>query len=132
MAAVTDWRPYPKSVQLGGQRKRYRRRVASPKQWAAIRAEKIERAPCRVCGIVFVNVPGMDAHHLIPRDQFGDDVADNIVPLCRDCHTSIERLHPKAAIVALLASLSDAEYAYAVDRAGEDFAERIYRMEYTR
>jgi len=39
--------PYPKSAQLARQEKRYRRKVASPKMWARIAAEK--QGPCRAC-----------------------------------------------------------------------------------
>ena len=39
--------PYPKSRQLARGERRYRRKVASAKQWQAIMAAKI--GPCRVC-----------------------------------------------------------------------------------
>ena len=42
-----DVTPFPKSVQLARGERRYKRKVASPKQWQAISEAK--RGPCRVC-----------------------------------------------------------------------------------
>ena len=127
-------KPYSKAQQLARGERRYRRKVASPKQWQAIIAAK--GADCRVC----VNVPQspngqITYHHLIPRDFGGDDVADNVIPLCRGCHfvvTATIGMDDKRRIESLLANLSDAEYAYAVGKAGEDWAERIYGLRYSR
>jgi 5-methylcytosine-specific restriction endonuclease McrA len=72
--------------------RRYRRKVASPKQWQAIIAAK--GGPCRVCNDPASNgrVHGsIHFHHLVARARGGDDVADNIVPLCGDCHDLITR-----------------------------------------
>jgi hypothetical protein len=120
--------PYPKSAQLARGARRYPRKVASPKQWQAIGAAK--SGPCRVCsqrgklGEVFL-------HHLVFREDFGDDVPDNIVPVCRDCHAA---LHNRAPAIArlLLTRLTDAEYAYMIDRGGEDYPERAYGISYER
>jgi 5-methylcytosine-specific restriction endonuclease McrA len=127
-----DAKPRPKSAQFARGRRRYRRKVASPKQWQAIVAAKV--GPCRVCcdpcsnGARFSRV---QFHHVIARDHFGDDVPDNIIPVCEHCH---HRVTSRAAAEsrALLASLSDAEYAYMVERGGEDYAERAYGVRYTR
>lgn len=120
-----DAHPFPKVVQLARGTGRYRRRVASPKQWAAIREAKLDR--CRVCG----NLGGLHLHHLVPRDWHGDDLADNLVPLCSYCHPQVTMLR-EHAVHALLTSLSDAEYAYAVGKAGEAAFERIYGLRYAR
>ena len=40
-------KPYPKAQQLARGERRYRRKVASAKQWQRIAAEK--QGPCRVC-----------------------------------------------------------------------------------
>ena len=98
---MAEAKPYSKAQQLARGERRYRRKVASPKQW------------------------------LIPRDFGGDDVADNIVPLCQHDHDMVTRREPEH-VRALLSSLSDAEYAYAVGKAGEDWAERIYGLRYSR
>lgn len=118
--------PYPKSRQLARGERRYRRKVASPKQWQAIIAAKA--GPCRACG-------GLDRpiqfHHLVSRAQGGDDVADNILPLCDVCHGSVT-VGGVMAVRYMGETLTDAEYAYAIGKAGEDFFERAYGLEYTR
>jgi 5-methylcytosine-specific restriction endonuclease McrA len=127
-----DAKPRPKSAQLARGQRRYRRKVASPKQWQAIIAEK--QGPCRVC--VTLSGNGHDTglvqmHHIVSREDFGDDVADNIVPLHAPCHDRVTRRKSLAAL-ALLTSLSEAEYAYAVTKAGEDYFERAYGVTYSR
>jgi len=129
---MTDAKPYPKAQQLARGAKRYRRKVASPKQWQAIIAEKV--GPCRVCGSTASNgrVYGkVQFHHVIPRGFHGDDIADNIIPLCFDCHHAASIL-VKDVCLTLCASLTDAEYAYAIDKAGEGVFERVYGIEYGR
>jgi 5-methylcytosine-specific restriction endonuclease McrA len=84
--------PFPKSKQLARGERRYRRKVASPKQWQAIIAAK--GGPCRVCSDPASNgrVHGLiEFHHLVSRARGGDDVAENIVPLCHDCHDAVTR-----------------------------------------
>jgi hypothetical protein len=123
-----DVTPFPKSAQLHRGERRYRRKVASAKSWQKIWDAK--RGPCRVCSDrSFTSV--IDPHHLVRREDAGDDVPDNIVPLCRGCH---EALHKRAPAICrlLLSKLSDAEYAYMVQRGGEDYAERVYGIEYQR
>jgi 5-methylcytosine-specific restriction endonuclease McrA len=116
--------PYPKSRQLARGRRRYRRKVASPKQWQAIEAAKL--APCRIC-----DAPVVELHHIVPRDLGGNDVPDNIVPLCPLCHKRITERWPLHGN-ALVRSLTDAEYSHAVEKAGENVWERVYGIEYTR
>lgn len=89
--------------------------------WQAIIAAK--RGPCRVCGLGAL--PHYHMHHLVPRAQGGDDVADNIAPLCAACHEAVTRLFP-AALALLAESLSDAEYAYVVGKLGEGGMERLF------
>src|SRR5438105_14697900 len=82
--------PDPKARTLARGPRRYRRKVASPKQWQAIIAAK--QGPCRVCcdpcsnGSQFGRI---QFHHLVSRAQNGDDVEDNIVPLCLTCHAAV-------------------------------------------
>ena len=121
-----DAKPYTKEAQLARGPKRYRRKVASPKQWQAIQAAKF--APCRVCKGGKIT---LEFHHLIPRDWHGDDVGDNIIALCSGCHDGVELREP-AHCRLMLTRLSDAEYAYAVGKVGEAWAERIYGIEYER
>lgn len=118
--------PYPKSRQLARGAKRYRRIVASPKQWAAIVTAK--QGPCRVCLDPAANgrmYGRIEFHHLVSRAQLGDDVPDNIVPLCPDCHLSVTSNNP-VPLAALAASLTDGEYAYVIGKLGEAALERLY------
>lgn len=128
-------RPAPKSAQTARRTKKYRRKVASPKQWAGLHSEK--NGPCRLCG-----KPGpSQLHHVIPRDRGGDDVAENLVPLCAECHGFVEA-RVQDVCRRLVESLwrdgtepgprggPKDEYSYAVDRGGENFAESIYGLRY--
>lgn len=127
-----DVTPFPKSAQLARGPKRYRRKVATPKQWQAIQAAKCRE--CRVCSANPIhNGVTIDPHHLVPRSapHFGDDLRENIVGLCRPCHEGVTLREP-AHCRLMLTRLSDAEYTYAISRAGEDFAERVYGIEYDR
>lgn len=126
-------KPYSKSQQLARGERRYRRKVASPKQWQAIMAAKV--GPCRVCEAISGTTKqpeyGVQYHHLVSRQDGGDDVTDNIVPVCSLHHgdvTGRSRNHAKL----LLSTLSDAEYAYMVERGGEDYPERAYGISYGR
>jgi 5-methylcytosine-specific restriction endonuclease McrA len=120
-----DWKPDPKPAR---QRKPYRRRVASAKQWARIVAEKI--GPCRVCGQAAYNggdFPQVQFHHVVKRADGGDDVAENIIPLCLTCHDLVTRRMPATCLVMLL-SLEPDEHAYMIERGGKLYAERGYGL----
>lgn len=114
--------PFPKSSQLARGERRYRRKVASPKQWAAIRAEKLDGMTCRLCLTLW---PPLEAHHLISRAALGDDVADNIVPLCPDCHAEVTQRH-RSALRALQQRLLVQERAYVVGKLGEGAMGRLF------
>lgn len=127
-----DAQPRPKSAQLARGARRYRRKVASPKRWQAIIDAK--QGPCRACNDPATNgrLYGLiQFHHLVARVHGGDDLADNIVPLCPVCHDAVTRRDAGAADL-MLRSLTDAEYAYAIQRGGEDYFERAYGLRYTR
>lgn len=129
---MSEARPFPKSAQLARGERRYRRKVASPKQWQAIAAAKM--GPCRVCEArgVFVPSPGwMQLHHLVARAHGGADTAANIVPLCSLCHSDVTGRN-RDACEALLSTLADDEYAYCVSQGGEDYFERAYGIVYAR
>jgi 5-methylcytosine-specific restriction endonuclease McrA len=127
-----DVTPDPKARTLAHGQRRYRRKIASPKQWQAIIAAK--QGPCRVCGDVATNgrLYGLiQFHHIVPRSWHGDDVPDNIAPLCPGCHDDVTRCE-LLACRALIESLTDAEYAYAIQKSGESFFERCYGLTYAR
>jgi hypothetical protein len=120
MKAGTYDKPFPKSAQLARGERRYRRKVASPKQWQAIIAAK--NGPCRVCEHHFY---AMQYHHLIARIHGGGDAPDNIVPLCGVCHALVTagRTGP---LRVLAGSLTDSERAYVVGKLGEDGLSRLF------
>lgn len=128
-----DAQPYSKDAQLARGERRYKRKVASPKQWQAIIAAK--RDSCRVCEVEFggpgLSVAGIELHHLVARVHGGGDEPDNIVPLCAIHHADITKRNAPAAR-ALLSTLSDAEYAYMIDNGGEDYPVRAYGVSYGR
>jgi len=129
---VTDARPYTKEQQLARGQRRHVRKKASPGTWQRIIDAKI--GPCRVCLDPASNgrLHGkIQFHHVVPRDLGGDDVADNIVPLCHECHTYVTSRDQVSGML-LVSRLTDAEYAYAIDKAGEQVFERVYGIEYTR
>lgn len=129
-AAMSE--PYPKAKQLARGERRYRRKVASPKQWQAIIAAK--QGPCRVCSTPTSNgfdIGKVEFHHVVARVHGGEDKADNIVPIHRFCHGMVTARSP-GHCKQLLGSLSDAEYAYMIERGGEDYPERAYGVTYTR
>jgi len=118
--------PDPKSRSLARGERRYRRKVASPKQWQAIIEAK--KGPCRVCVQPTSNghgFPVIEFHHLVPRAQGGDDIEDNIVPLCYGCHFCVTT-HSPWSLAALAASLTDSEYAYVVSKLGESGPARLF------
>jgi len=111
--------PYPKASQLARGERRYRRKVASPKQWQAIIEAK--RGPCRLER--FICEGRIEYHHIVPRSQGGDDVEDNIAPLCTYHHANLWMPSPRRAFAELL---TDAEYAYVVGKLGESGMERLF------
>ena len=120
--------PHGKDAQLARGQRRYRRKVASPKQWQAIIAGK--GTMCRLAG-EWAQCGAVEYHHLVSRQDGGDDVPDNIVPLCGHCHrmvTAREGEHCRS----LLSNLTDGEYAYMIDKGGEDYPERAYGIVYAR
>lgn len=116
-----DWRPtFSGGI---GKKKPASRRRAGAARWAEIREHKL--GPCRVCG----GTVGIQMHHLVPRSQGGSDTEANITPLCRPDHDAVTR-GDRHACATLRASLTDAEYAYAVDMLGEARFEARYPVEY--
>lgn len=121
----TDVTPFPKTAQLARKERKYKRKVASPKQWQAIAAER--QGPCLICGAPAPN----ELHHVLPRAHGGEDKAKNLAPLCRGCHDLITRRDPQAAR-AFVDALDDDSYAYAVTEGGENIWERHYGLTYLR
>lgn len=118
--------PHPKEKQLARGERRYRRKVASPREWAAIIAAK--QGPCRVCVNVRANghdYGRIEFHHLVARARGGDDVADNIVPVHAYCHDAVTR-RDAGALAAVAESLSELEHAYIVGKLGDTALVRLF------
>lgn len=117
--------PFPKSRQLARGERRYRRKVASPKQWLAIREEKMQEG-CRIgWSKAHRDSLTIHLHHLVPRSQGGDDIAANLIPLCPECHRRVTE-NDRQALAMVAASLQDAERAYIVGKLGEGALERLF------
>lgn len=54
--------------------------------------EKIKRMPCLVCGRGPV-----DCAHITTK-KLGGDAANNVIPLCRDCHISQHQMGIKSFV----------------------------------
>lgn len=133
---MADAKPYTKTRQLARGERRYHRKAASAKQWQKIIAEK--NGPCRICqslrdaGLDLAEIPStqvIEYHHLLSRSLGGDDVADNIVPLCGLDHARVEQ-RMRTALRTLAESLTDAEYAYLIGKLGEGALERHFGVRF--
>lgn len=109
--------------------------VANPRQWAKLRRDLIGStyAKCAGCGEFFA-AARLSLHHLIPRSLGGDDLAQNLVPLCgtgtTGCHGEFETrgkgwLDVAAGIRAWLAARPLA-VAYVTEKKGDSFLNRYY------
>jgi len=76
-----------------------------PKKKRVVNKELLQRIrllPCANCG-----AGGSDPHHIISRGAGGVDVEENVLPLCRHCHSKIHsvgirKFIEKAAHVRIL------------------------------
>lgn len=118
-------KPYPKTVQLARQERRYRRKVAGPKRWQQIAQAK--QGPCRVTGAA----PPNELAHLISRAQGGPDTEWNIVPLAHDAHLLFDQRDPETCRI-VCETLTDQEYAGLVEYAGEQVFERRFGIRFER
>lgn len=57
-------------------------RVKNPKL-----LEHVRDQPCLVC-----KIKGVDVHHVKSKGAYGDDVENNVVPLCREHHTEVHKI----------------------------------------
>lgn len=91
----------------------------------------LKLGPCRGCGCGTTEL-GISLHHLVPKSLGGDDVADNVIPLCGHgtlgCHGAVED-HPRGweeIAGRIRASLTKAEIGYVVLKKSRDFLDRYY------
>lgn len=98
-----------------------RRLRVNGREWSRLHDAK--GGPCRLCGTW-----KYELHHLVGRDLGGDDVEQNLVPLCTGCHGRVQELkEPERS--QLGASLTPAERAYVLDKRGPLFLSRYYGVE---
>jgi HNH endonuclease len=105
---------------------RPRRRV---KDTAAVRRKVRQDVACRACG-----EPSSDGHHILYRSKGGDDVEDNVVGLCHDCHMALHKWLTEGGLIRAEVGkrLRPEEIRYVLDRLGDDpgrvFLERYYSV----
>ena len=125
---MADVRPDPRPVSEGGigrkkpdRGNRKRGRITATRDgWLELRRSKL--GACRICCDSHGDV---ELHHLVPRSRGGDDIAPNLVPLCRICHDRVTRREYLESL-ELAESLTDAEYAYVIGKLGEGGMERLF------
>lgn len=113
MSGSPDWKPN-------------RRYKASASEWRQLR--ELKEGMCRVCRKQW----GTNLHHLVGKGVGGDDVADNLVPLCglgnaAGCHGLIHA-QDETACVKLGASLTTNERGYVIAKKGAYFLADRYRV----
>lgn len=103
----------------------------------AVREKLLSDRSCRLCGkrgkITVIGdrtyVAGLSGHHIVPRGQGGDDVPENIVPLCGDgvrgCHGEVET-NKRWIRVTLRSHLREDEIKYVIGKKGWAWMERRY------
>lgn len=105
--------------------RRFRHKATSG-EWERIIAAKF--GVCRGCG----EHKPVTFHHLVPRSLGGDDVPDNILPLCghgtAGCHGKIEDHSNgwRETAARIRSSLTPAELNYAIATKGEYWLSRYY------
>lgn len=87
--------------------------------WEQLRRAKLR--PCRVCGNSWLP----QLHHLVSRSLGGDDVPDNLVPLCSDCHGLVED-HDHETLRVLGERLTHREMDYVTGKKGSGYLVRRY------
>lgn len=104
-----------------------KRHRADTAEWKEIRAQFAGEC-CASCGL-----PAESLHHVVPKSQSGDDVFENLVPLCGDgtrgCHGKLENHSPGweqvAAHVRAYVMARESRLSYVLSVLGADrFAAR--------
>ena len=102
-----------------------RRIRADQNEWVRLRKRKLSGWPCRICDTNTAE----SLHHLVSKSLGGDDVAENLVPLCGSgttgCHGLVEARDPWACSL-LGARLTHAERDYVLAKKGPVFLSRYY------
>jgi hypothetical protein len=105
------------------------RRIRDP---FAGRDKLLREARCRSCGRPSYGQHGLTRHHLVGRGVGGDDVEENLVPLCGDgtlgCHGALtdHRRGWREVARRLRANLRDEEIDYILQKKSHDWLDRTY------
>lgn len=103
---------------------RYR---ASRDEWRELQV--LKAGPCRICGNGWKDGMAIGLHHLVARSLLGDDVPENLVPLCGSgttgCHGKVEDRDPEACST-LRKNLTAEEIAYIGRKKGYDWLDGRY------
>jgi hypothetical protein len=93
--------------------------------WEDLRRTKL--GPCRVTGSVF----NVTMFHLVGRDLGGDDVPDNLIPICQDVHMEWEHAPDGKQKwgPSIWATLTASEQRYVLEKKGPFFARRYYGVD---
>lgn len=105
---------------------------ADAEEWRLIRHGKI--GPCRGCRVPGRNIYAVTMHHIVPKSLGGDDVSENIIPLCgsgtHGCHGLIEshgRGHREIAS-RIRHRLRPEELRYALTKKGDVWLDEYYPL----
>lgn len=112
---------------------------SDPKEGPRIRASRdewrelqvLKAGPCRICGNGWKDGMAIGLHHLVARSLLGDDVPENLVPLCGSgttgCHGKVEDRDPEACST-LRKNLTAEEIAYCLRKKGELWLDSRYPL----
>ncbi len=139
MEITIDWNAELTAARAGKQRREVYARYLSSAQWAATRAEALDRAEhaCQLCN----GTTGLQAHHRT-YDRVGAERPADLVVLCERCHHHFHRPRdgrpykprPKEVAPAIAAAIDAAVAATPGERftLGEVRARAKHRGELTR
>ncbi|NEU56741.1 HNH endonuclease [Halorussus sp. MSC15.2] len=65
----------------------------------------------------------MEEHHILPRRYDGSDEPENLVTLCSNCHTAIEKIYGDDFFDRLIENIKNREFGGDVTEGVECFAE---------
>jgi hypothetical protein len=99
------------------------KRINDPKVFRSEEAGELRAQPCRACK----ERAGRELHHLVPRSQRGDDVIENLVGICTECHDKLHRgLQSVRIYLAIGETLRVREIAYVLEKKGAGWLEQRY------
>lgn len=76
--------------------------VENVDNWRLQRKKVLSRdaCECQFCGMAesthkTIHSQGLDIHHIIPENEGGSDHPENLITLCRGCHSQLESITQK-------------------------------------